>query len=63
MKITQTIQIETTEIESLEYAMNLAHQGYKDQSMMILGFMGLGGRWNFLKLLYYMKEAEIKNDY
>ena len=62
MKITNKIEIETTNIEAIEYALNLAHQGYEDEAVLILGLTGLALKWNIDELIYYLKEGNINNE-
>ena len=62
MKITNKIEIETTNIEAIEYALNLAHQGYENEAILILGLTGLALKWNIDELIYYLKEGNINNE-
>ena len=62
MKITNKIEIETTNIEAIEYALNLAHQGYENEAILILGLTGLALKWNIDELFYYLKEGNINNE-
>ena len=62
MKITNKIEIETTNIEAIEYALNLAHQGYENEAILILGLTGLSLKWNIDELIYYLKEGNINNE-